>query len=200
MTNKETNTTLNYYNTNSEEYFNSTKSINMTHLYKDFLNFIPPNGAILDLGCGSGRDSLYFKNKGYKITSVDGSKELANLAESLLTEKVIVSNFEDLDLNITYDGIWACASLLHVKRDDLLKLLIKYSKNLNSNGVFYLSFKYGDTEHIDEKGRYFNCYTESTFRELIENVPEFKIISIYKSTDTLVNRPNLTWLNILLSK
>ena len=61
-----------------------------------------------------------------------------------------------------------------------------------------MSFKYGENEYIDEKGRYFNYYTEETFKEMLSQVPNLKIKTIYKSGDTLGGRNNLVWLNIIL--
>ena len=192
------NRTLDFYNNNSKTYIESTLSVDMSHLYNDFLKHIPKGGHILDLGCGSGRDSLEFIKRGYKITAVDGSKELANAASKIIGQQVICSKFEDLKLTETFDGIWASASLLHVNKNDIVDVIKNVSSNLKPNGVFYMSFKYGENEYIDEKGRYFNCYTEETFKEMLSQVPNLKIKTIYKSGDTLGGRNNLVWLNIIL--
>lgn len=192
--------TLNFYNSNSKNYIESTLDIDMSHLYSDFLSEIPSGGAILDLGCGSGRDSKVFIDKGYKITAVDGSKELAKLASRVIGQEVIVSKFEDLRLTESYDGIWACASLLHVNRSNIVDVIKSISCNLNRDGVFYMSFKYGNNEYIDDKGRYFNCYTKESFEEMIKNIPELIIRKTYKSGDTLGGRSNLEWLNVLITK
>ena len=192
------NNTLDFYNNNSKEYIESTLSVDMSHLYNDFLKHIPKGGHILDLGCGSGRDSLEFIKRGYKITAVDGSKELANAASKIIGQQVICSKFEDLKLTETFDGIWASASLLHVNKNDIVDVIKNLSTNLKPNGVFYMSFKYGENEYIDEKGRYFNCYTEETFKEMLSQVQNLKIKTIYKSGDTLGGRNNLVWLNIIL--
>ena len=192
------NNTLDFYNNNSKSYIESTLSIDMSHLYKDFLKNIPKDGHILDLGCGSGRDSLEFIKRGYNITAVDGSKELSIAASKVIGQKVICNKFEDLQLTEKFHGIWACASLLHINKRDLINVIKNISSNLEDNGVFYMSFKYGKGEYIDEKGRYFNCYTEETFKEMILAVPKLKIINIYKSEDTIGGRNNLQWLNVLL--
>ena len=192
--------TVDFYNSNSKNYIESTLDIDMSHLYSDFLSEIPSGGAILDLGCGSGRDSKVFIDKGYKITAVDGSKELAKLASRVIGQEVIVSKFEDLRLTESYDGIWACASLLHVNRSNIVDVIKSISCNLNRDGVFYMSFKYGNNEYIDDKGRYFNCYTKESFEEMIKNIPELIIRKIYKSGDTLGGRSNLEWLNVLITK
>ena len=192
------NNTLDFYNNNSKEYIETTLSADMSHLYNDFLNNIPQGGHILDLGCGSGRDSLEFIKRGYKITAVDGSKELANAASKIIGQQVICSKFEDLKLTETFDGIWASASLLHVNKNDIVDVIKNVSSNLKPTGVFYMSFKYGENEYIDEKGRYFNCNTEETFKEMLSQVQNLKIKTINKSGDTLGGRNNLVWLNIIL--
>ena len=154
------NKTLDFYNTNSEIYIETTISIDMSNLYSEFLNSIPKGGDILDLGCGSGRDSKAFLQRGYKVTAVDGSMELARSASKVIGQEVLVSKFEELSLVDKYDGIWACASILHVDRRNIVDVIKNVSSNLKRNGIFYMSFKYGKDEYIDEKGRYFNCYTE----------------------------------------
>lgn len=192
------NKTLNYYNNNSKEYIEKTLQGNTNNLCNNFLNNIKKGGKILDLGCGSGRDSLEFIKRGYKVTAVDGSKEIASIASKIIGQPVICSKFEDLKLEEKFDGIWACASLLHVNRKDIINVIKNISLNLKEDAVFYMSFKYGEDEYIDENERYFNCYTEKTFKEMIERVKNLKIKEIYITGDTLGGRENLRWLNILL--
>ncbi|MBM6861929.1 class I SAM-dependent methyltransferase, partial [Clostridium saudiense] len=146
---------------------------------------VKPSGKVLDLGCGSGRDSLYFKNAGFDVTSVDGSIELAKEAEKLINQEVIVSKFEDFKSEERFDGIWACASLLHVRRENIGEVLRNLADNLNKGSVFYLSFKYGDDEYIDERGRYFNCYKEEGFEKMVSSIKEYKVKSMYKTGDSL---------------
>lgn len=192
--------TLNYYNENAKEYFETTKNLKTTEIYKQFLSMVKPSGKVLDLGCGSGRDSLYFKNAGFDVTSVDGSIELAKEAEKLINQEVIVSKFEDFKSEERFDGIWACASLLHVRRENIGEVLRNLADNLNKGSVFYLSFKYGDDEYIDERGRYFNCYKEEGFEKMVSSIKEYKVKSMYKTGDSLGGRANLTWLNIILER
>ena len=194
------NKTLDFYNNNSKEYIETTLSADMSHLYNDFLKHIPKGGHILDLGCGSGRDSVEFIKQGYNVTAVDGSKELSIAASKLIEQEVICSKFEELQLTEKFHGIWACASLLHVNRKDILDVIKNVSSNLKDNGVFYMSFKYGEKEYIDEKRRYFNCYTEETFNELISKVEALDIMKIYKTIDIVPGRGDITWLNILCIK
>lgn len=192
--------TIDYYNENAEIYYEKTISADLKDIYKDFLRSVPKGGKILDLGCGSGRDSLYFKNKGYIVTLVDGSYKLAKKAKKLLNQEVLVMNFENLLLNETFDGIWCCASLLHVKKAEFKGMLEKIISYLTKQGIIYMSFKYGEFEYIDENNRYFNCYTEESIKKVLENIKALKIEKVYTTVDVIGNRNNLTWLNILCSK
>ena len=192
--------TLDYYNKNSEEYFNSTLNVDMTNTYKEFLKLVPEGGKILDLGCGSGRDSMNFIKLGYEVTAVDGSKELAKRASVLLGKEVIVSTFEELELKEKFHGIWACASLLHIKREDLKIVLNNLYNNLEDNGVFYMSFKYGEKEYVDDKNRYFNCFTDESIISFINENTKYNILGLYITEDKLGRVNEVKWVNLICNK
>ena len=192
--------TLDYYNKNSEEYFNSTLNVDMTNTYKEFLKLVPEGGKILDLGCGSGRDSINFMKLGYEVTAVDGSKELAKKASALLGKEVIVNTFEELELKEKFHGIWACASLLHIKREDLKIVLNNLYNNLEDNGVFYMSFKYGEKEYVDDKNRYFNCFTDESIIGFINENTKFNILDLYITEDKLGRVNEVKWVNLICNK
>ena len=192
--------TLDYYNKNSEEYFNSTLNVDMTNTYKAFLKLVPKGGKILDLGCGSGRDSMNFMKLGYEVTAVDGAKELAKKASVLLGKEVIVSTFEELKLKEKFHGIWACASLLHIKREDLKTVLNNLYNNLDDNGVFYMSFKYGEKEYVDDKNRYFNCFTDETIISFINENTKYNILGLYITEDKLGRVNEVKWVNLICNR
>ena len=192
--------TLDYYNKNSEEYFNSTLNVDMTNTYKPFLKLVPKDGKILDLGCGSGRDSMNFMKLGYEVTSVDGAKELAKKASVLLGKEVIVSTFEELELKEKFHGIWACASLLHIKREDLKIVLNNLYNNLDDKGVFYMSFKYGEKEYVDDKNRYFNCFTDESIISFINENIKYNILGLYITEDKLGRVNEVKWVNLICNK
>ena len=192
--------TLDYYNKNSEEYFNSTLNVDMTNTYKAFLKLLPKGGKILDLGCGSGRDSMNFMKLGYEVTAVDGSKELAKRASVLLGKEVIVSTFEELELKEKFHGIWACASLLHIKREDLKIVLNNLYNNLDDNGVFYMSFKYGEQAYVDDKNRYFNCFTDESIISFINENTKYNILGLYITEDKLGRVNEVKWVNLICNK
>ena len=131
--------TLNYYAKNTEEFIASTLEADMSQTQKKFLALLPKGAHILDLGCGSGRDSLCFIQQGFQLTAVDGSLELAKFASELIGQKVIVADFKDLELPpSSFDAIWASASLLHVHSEDLPGILTKVIDFAKQGALLYV--------------------------------------------------------------
>ena len=190
--------TKDYYNNNAQEFVNSTFMVDMQSLYQPFLNLLPDFGRILDLGCGSGRDALAFKNMGYQIEAMDYSAELVKKASDLTGIEVRLQSFYDLDEIDTYDGIWACASLLHCERHRLVDVLQRMIQSLKANGVIYMSFKYGDQDR-EKDGREFTDLNEQQAGELLVH---FNQVSLAKQWISIDKRPDRTeqWLNLLWKK
>ena len=164
-----TDRTLEYYNNNASAFTADTQKVNFSDFQKDFLHFIPDGGRILDLGCGAGRDSKAFLDAGYNVDAVDGSEALCKIAESYIGKSVTCTRFQDFEPHGMYDGIWACASLLHLNLDEITKLLKMLSEHLNPRGYMYLSFKYGEFAGF-KNGRFFQNMTEGKFRQLLQEL------------------------------
>ena len=149
--------TLQFYNNNAERYAAQTKYIDVSDLYTDFEECLCPGDRILDLGCGSGRDSKYFLERGYDVIAVDGSSEMCRVASEYLGIPVQQKLFSQIEYREEFDGIWACASLLHVPKVQIRDVMEKVSRALKEQGVLYASFKYGDDEKTVD-GRLFSLY------------------------------------------
>lgn len=193
------NNTINYYNQNAENFIANTQNADMHPTQERFLCLLEANTSILDFGCGSGRDTKYFLEKGYQVTATDGSAELCRLASEFTGIKVKEMLFQELDVMNQYDGIWACSSILHLPKKELLPVIWKMCEALKDNGIIYTSFKYGDFEG-ERNGRYFTDFTEKTFREVIEKVPELTIEEHWITSDVRLGRGEEKWLNLLLRK
>ena len=165
---------LEYYDTHSQEFFNRTFNVDHSPLYEVFLQSIPQGGHILDAGCGSGRDSLAFINKGYTVTSMDASLEMCKLASAHTGQEVILKEFQQIEWKNKFDGIWAFASLLHVSRDEIQGTLGILKNALKPGGLMLISFKQGTGERVDKEGRFYNDYDEEVPGCFIENVSRIK--------------------------
>lgn len=190
--------TLDYYDINASGFFESTFKVDMESLYQPFLRYLPDHAFILDLGCGSGRDTLAFKNKGYQVAATDYSKELVDKASRLSGVDVRFESFYELSEQYQYDGIWACASLLHCERKRLPEVLEKILKALKVNGICYMSFKYGAGDRYKD-GRQFTDMDESQAQSLLK---KFDNILLLQQWITIDKRPDHheDWLNILFQK
>ncbi len=190
--------TLDYYDINASGFFESTFKVDMESLYQPFLRYLPDHAVILDLGCGSGRDTLAFKNKGYQVAAMDYSKELVDKASRLSGVVVRFESFYELSELNQYDGIWACASLLHCERKRLHEVLEKILKALKVNGICYMSFKYGAGDRY-KNDRQFTDMDESQAQNLLK---KFDNILLLQQWITIDKRPdhNEDWLNIVFQK
>jgi 2-polyprenyl-3-methyl-5-hydroxy-6-metoxy-1,4-benzoquinol methylase len=192
------NTTLNYYNQHAQTFSDSTLNVDMSALYAEFLPYIAQNGHVLDAGCGSARDAMYFKNQGFIVSAFDASPALAKLASNYLQQPVAVKTFQELKCVNKYDGIWCCASLLHVPKAELPQAFLNLQNALKPNGVLYVSFKYG-TQEREHNGREFTDLTETALNVLIDQHTELKIIKQWQTVDQRPGRENEVWLNALLT-
>lgn len=191
--------TLDYYNEKAKDFCQNTLNANMGEFQKLFLNLIPKGGKILDLGCGSGRDSKAFKLAGYNVTALDGSKELCKAASEFIGQDVICSTFQEYQTDERFDGIWACASLLHLNENDMIEVIKRLSSNLTPSGCWYISLKCEDFEGV-RNGRYFKSMTQEAFIEFVKLLPELTLKSVTISTDVRPNRENEKWINAFLIK
>jgi SAM-dependent methyltransferase len=192
-------TTIDYYDKNATEYSESTIGVDFSATQERFLRYIPSHAKILDFGCGSGRDAKYFLDKGYDVDAIDGSKEFCRLASVYTGITVKQMLFQELASVNEYDGIWACASILHLQKDDLILVLHKMATALKNTGVIYASFKYG-TFFGERQGRYFTDFIEERLTEILALVPELQYREFWISSDVRPDRSDEKWLNVILSR
>ena len=156
----------NYYKTNSKEFIDGTINCDMSFQYNFFEKHLDEDAkTILDIGFGSGRDSLYF-SKNYEVYSIDPVEEFCKYAKELGLENVYCKKVEDIEYDNMFDGIWACASLLHIPFNELNNAFKKCYKALKNNGIMYCSFKYGTYEG-ERAGRFFTDLNEELFKKNI---------------------------------
>ena len=190
--------TIAYYDQNAEEFIQSTINADVSELYIPFEQQISPGAKILDLGCGSGRDSRYFRQCGYDVIAVDPSSKMCEQTRSIADIPVFQMKAEDISFKNEFDAVWACASLLHVSETKQKKVLMLIGEALRPGGICYCSWKYGD-EVRTENGRTFTDHTEHSLNNLLKDVNIFEIMKCWMTEDVRNNR-NQKWINVILKK
>lgn len=189
--------TLDYYDRNATSYTEVTVGIDMSCIYPRFLKFVARGGRILDAGSGSGRDTLALVRRGYRVDAFDASPALCELSTRLTGVRTQCLRFQDFDSPPRYDGIWACASLLHVPLSNLDDAVKRLVRALNSPGALYMSFKYGSGERIALDGRMFVDMDERGMRRLLAAVPEITIEEMWQSTGEGARIGRELWFNVV---
>jgi len=190
--------THHYYEQNAKQFFTDTVNVDMSALYARFLESVPAGGYILDAGCGSGRDAKAFSSDGYRVAAFDASPALATLASQHLGQPVSVRRFAEVtELNL-YDGIWACASLLHVPHAQMPDALARLWQALKPGGIFYCSFKVGDGER-EHHGRHFTDAAEAQMDIWLAPLVDVADINYWHTADQRPGRSD-AWLNVLVRR
>ena len=193
------NTTIEYFDQNAERCFADAFTITERTNQDHFLSYVKPGGSILDFGCGSGRDTAYFRERGYRVTPTDGSREMCRLASEYRGMPVRVLEFGELEDVDRYDGIFASASIMHVEYERLLDILPKLARALRKEGVLYVSFKYGETDGYLGK-RYYTNMTEERLARMLAQVPQLEVVEQGIFGNEHPGQPDFRWLYAYLRK
>jgi mutator protein MutT len=192
--------TSEYYNNEADAYCAETMSFDIDALYySPFLSKLAPNAHILDLGCGAGRDSRHFLQQGYEITALDASAEIAAIAEKEINAPIEVMAFSEIRAIDRFDGIWANASLLHCPEGQIKEVFRRLIAALKPNGLWFMSFKHGTHESIDERGRHFNNYTKESLTTFLSSFDEVQVQDVWENTSFLRGKDQC-WVNAIVKK
>ena len=188
--------TLEFYDQHTEDFISGTLEADMEGTRTRFASYLPDHALILDFGCGSGRDTKAFLQEGYQVEATDGSEEICIKASEYTGIHVQKMLFSELCAKEKYDGIWACASILHLPREELKDTLKKIETALKPGGILYTSFKYGTFEGI-RNDRYFTDFTEETLDAFWKEATSMRIIEIWITEDVRSDRKGKQWINLI---
>lgn len=170
--------------------FDYTKNVEDLHPHKEaerFLSLIPSGGTIIDIGCGSGRDASKFSERGFQVTGIDFSPTMIEIAKSKAPKATFkIIDMQSLKLRDTFDAAWANASLLHIPKIHLPKVLGNICSILNDNGLFYIKMKQGGHEGIEIDTRYDNLpkfysyFEENELKQLLIEAG-FDLLDVFKT-------------------
>lgn len=187
----------NYYESNAERYAAETISADMSEQYQRFLPLLKKGAKILDVGSGSGRDACYFQKQGYQVTALEPSKNLGREIRKVFSGELVCSDIQNYRPTERYDGIWACASLIHLQEEEVLQFFEKIDQYLNDNGIIYISGKNGLSTGKVEDGRFFLEFTEQMVEKILTVNKQLQLEQLWYTEDVR-GRRGFRWLNVVL--
>jgi SAM-dependent methyltransferase len=187
-----------FYDKNALSYFDQTASVNPQGFLGPFADRLVPGSRVLDVGCGSGRDLLWLRKRGYEVRGLERSSTLAKLARKHASCKVLEADFELWDFAANpMDGILLVGSLVHIPNEDLGRILGRIIRGLVPHGLLLLTLKEGKGFTSVADGRIFYLWQDKDLRGLLK---ELSLEVLY--FDRLVSsiRQEDTWLTYVLEK
>jgi len=188
--------TIDYYDEHADEYVCGTIDVDMETFYRPFLKSLQKGQRILDAGCGSGRDTKAFMDRGFDVVPLDASKEMILATQRLTGLAGHQLRLQEVSFDNEFDGIWACASLLHIPLVKLRDVIDRLALALRRGGVFYMSFKEGQGERRDRGGRLFTDFTEDGLKHYLSGQTCLVVEQVWRTEDA---RPTRTdrWINVI---
>ncbi|WP_275532835.1 class I SAM-dependent methyltransferase [Blautia sp. An81] len=187
----------NYYESNAEHYAAETIYADMSEQYQSVLPLLKKGAKILDVGSGSGRDACYFQKQGYQVTALEPSKNLGREIRKVFSGEIVCSDIQSYQTTERYDGIWACASLIHLQEEEILCFFKKIDMYLNDNGIVYVSGKSGISTGEVEDGRFFLEFTEQLVEKILTVNKQLQLEQLWYTED-VSGRRGFRWLNVVL--
>ena len=188
-----------YYDAYADHFRGRTAGWPMPEVYEPFLRELPLRAHVLDAGCGPGRNAAAFLSRNYRVTAIDASAAMVELARRSGIDARVMT-FQQLAFTEEFDGIWASASLLHVPRAEITEVLGRFARALKPQGILYVSLKEGHSEHIAEDGRFFSYFTLTEFSNLLTSSGLFKLLKAWKMVGLDSSGTIRTWLSFLAAR
>jgi len=190
----ESDPTVEYYNQNASAFISRTINIDMSDAYHRFLEVLPEGARVLDACCGSGRDAKYFVDHGLDVVAFDASEKMVNHTREHAGVKVEQLRLDQLQYKEEFDGVWACASLLHVRKDEFVSTFQNLVNALKSSGVIYVSLKQSES-NVPAGGRHFSYYSADEVNGIISDQPGLELLDLWFDENSACG-----WINFLAKR
>lgn len=188
----ETADTIATYNQIATDYAERWFGVRMQVQMECFARYLGPGARVLDAGCGPGRDTAHLREYGFRVVSLDLSWRMLAEARQRTSGEWVCADLRAIPLaGGCLDGIWACASLLHLPKRDMAAALGELRRVLR-RGILYVAVKQGDGEAwvmMDSGlGRFFAYYRPEELEALCRRA-RFRVLEWIPS--------QAPWLNLI---
>ncbi len=195
--------TIEWYNRNAQYYADKASRVDTSAHIDEFVALLPKGAMVLDAGCGSGRDTKRLSDRGLQVQGIDISTGLLEVAKKSFPDlQFVEGDLRKLPFrNETFDGIWVCASLLHLETvEDVEKAFGELHRILRRGGVVYGCVK----QQLDNKktavvsdavtkhDRFFQYFTLDEVQKLLVK-SNFEVTKTAQDDD-LQGRPEVRWI------
>ncbi len=191
--------TINSYNLNVLEFSRKYKSMADFKGRPEFERFLSllQGRKVLDAGSGPGDHAKYFESQGLEVTCIDLSEKMIKICKDQGLDARLM-DLEEMDFENNYfDGIWMVTSLIHIKKENVPKVIAKTYDMLKEKGVFHVSVKEGEGERFENDDpitrRFFSYWKEEEFLEITKE--KFSPVSLGS-----VNTKGTTYLDLTFKK
>ncbi len=188
-----------FYDQNFQKYHQTTFNIDPAPFLSPLTNFLPASASILDLGCGSGRDILWLKKRGYRVTGFERSPSLALLARKNSGCEIIEDDFTTFNFStmMSFDALISVGSLVHLEQEQLISILESISEALKPCGYMLITLKEGRGSSIMPDGRLFTLWQQSQLEKVFSRM-RLSILDFSRQVSRI--RENDVWLGYVLKQ
>jgi SAM-dependent methyltransferase len=183
--------TLSHYEGSAESFWEGTKDHDVSQNIAALLQHItvPAPFALLDFGCGPGRDLKTFKSLGHHPVGLEGATALASMARANSGCEVWEQNFLELNLpKARFDGVFANAVLFHVPSAALPSVLAQLFKTLKPSGVLFCSNPRGEGQEGWQGARYGAYHDLETWRGYMAQAGFTELAHYYRPAGLPIER------------
>ena len=187
--------TLDHYDQRADDFWEGTRGHDVSQNIAALLQYIEGNApfAILDFGCGPGRDLKVFADLGHRAVGLEGSARFAIMARAHSGCEVLHQDFLKLDLpTAAFDGVFANASLFHIPSQELPRILRELHAALKPRGVLFASNPRGDNDEGWNGGRYGTYHDLASWRGFMTQAGFSELTHYYRPKD--LPREQQPWL------
>jgi SAM-dependent methyltransferase len=189
---------MNYYRKNPKIYYEQTASVDPSSFLQPLAECLTPPARIIDVGCGSGRDLLWSRQKGYETIGFENSSGLAELARSHSNCPIIEGDFEIFDFStLSADAILLVGALVHLPHNRMPEIFGRIARVLSPGGKVLISMKEGEGEFTDDHGRRFFLWRKSDLEVQFQSLG-FGVLRFFQQISKI--RSDDVWLGYVLEK